>query len=109
MQAWEAWFRLVTSLIGFEIAFTIIGFCVYNMTKMLRKKLFGTEIPVETHARLQSQIRLLESKIHDLQLEESSRSEKLRREQPEDERGTEAVPAAVGKIRGDLVCAGCEC
>lgn len=73
MQAWEAWFRLVTSLIGFEIAFTIIGFCVYNMTKMLRKKLFGTEIPVETHARLQSQIRLLESKIHDLQLEESSR------------------------------------
>ena len=40
---------------------------------MLRKKLFGTEIPVETHARLQSQIRLLESKIHDLQLEESSR------------------------------------
>lgn len=25
------------------------------------------------------------------------RSEKLRREQPEDERGTEAVPAAVGK------------
>lgn len=73
MQAWEAWFRLVTSLIGFEIAFTIIGFCVYNMTKKLRKKLFGTEIPVETHARLQSQIRLLESKIHDLQLEESSR------------------------------------
>lgn len=73
MQAWETWFRLVTSLIGFEIAFTIIGFCVYNMTKMLRKKLFGTEIPVETHARLQSQIRLLESKIHDLQLEESSR------------------------------------
>lgn len=73
MQAWNAWYRLVTSLIGFEIAFTIIGFFVYNMTKKLRKKLFGTEIPVETHARLQSQIRLLESKIHDLQLEESSR------------------------------------
>ena len=43
------------------------------MTKRLRKKLFGTEIPVETHARLQSEIRLLESKIHDLELEESSR------------------------------------
>ena len=73
MQAWDAWFRLVTSLIGFEIVFTVLGFCVYNMTKKLRKKLFGTEIPVETHARLQSQIRLLESQIHDLQLEESSR------------------------------------
>ena len=73
MQAWDAWFRLVTSLIGFEIVFTVLGFCVYNMTKKLRKKLFGTEIPVETHARLQSQIRLLEGQIHDLQLEESSR------------------------------------
>ena len=73
MQAWNAWFRLVTSLVGFEIVFTVLGFCVYNMTKKLRKKLFGTEIPVETHARLQSQIRLLESQIHDLQLEESSR------------------------------------
>ena len=73
MQAWDAWFRLVTSLIGFEIVFTVLGFCVYNMTKKLRKKLFGTEIPVEAHARLQSQIRLLEGQIHDLQLEESSR------------------------------------
>lgn len=73
MEAWNAWYKLVTSLVGFEILLTILGFVVYNMTKRLRKKLFGTEIPVETHARLQSEIRLLESKIHDLELEESSR------------------------------------
>lgn len=73
MQAWNAWWRLVTSLVGFEIAFTFLGFCLYNLTKGLRKKLFGTEIPVETHARLQSEIHLLERQIHDLQLEESSR------------------------------------
>ncbi|MBU5477249.1 metallophosphoesterase family protein [Eubacterium sp. MSJ-21] len=73
MQAWNVWWRLVTSLIGFEIVLTFLGFCIYNMTKKLRKKLFGTEIPVETHARLQSDIRFLESKIHDLELEESSR------------------------------------
>lgn len=73
MQAWNEWFRLVTSLVGFELIFTALGFCLYNMTKKLRKKLFGTEIPAETHARLQSDICLLESKIHDLQLEESSR------------------------------------
>lgn len=73
MQAWNAWWRLVTSLVGFEIAFTFLGFCLYNLTKGLRKKWFGTEIPVETHARLQSEIRLLERQIHDRQLEESSR------------------------------------
>lgn len=73
MQAWNAWFRLVTSLVGFELIFTALGFCLYNMTKKLRKKLFGTEIPAETHARLQNDICLLESKIHDLQMEESSR------------------------------------
>ena len=73
MEAWNAWYKLVASLVGFEILLTILGFVVYNMTKRLRKKLFGTEIPVETHARLQSEIRLLESKIHDLELEESSR------------------------------------
>ena len=42
MQAWNAWFRLVTSLVGFELIFTALGFCLYNMTKKLRKKLFGT-------------------------------------------------------------------
>lgn len=73
MQAWNAWFRLVCSLFGFEILCTMLGFVLYNGTKKLRKKLFGTEVPVETHARLQSDIRFLEQKIHDLELEESTR------------------------------------
>lgn len=73
MQAWNAWFKLVTSLAGFEVLLTILGYCLYNLTKGLRKKWFGTEIPVETHARLQSDIHFLETKIHDLELEESSR------------------------------------
>ncbi|MGN0391093.1 MAG: metallophosphoesterase [Wujia sp.] len=73
LRAWNAWFRLITQLFVFEILLTILGFVVYNGTKKLRKRMFGTEVPVETHARLQSAMKEFERRIHDLELVESSR------------------------------------
>lgn len=73
LRAWNAWFRLITQLFVFEILLTGLGFVVYNGTKKLRKRMFGTEVPVETHARLQSAMKELERRIHDLELVESSR------------------------------------
>ena len=73
LRAWNAWFRLVTQLFFYELILTGLGFLIYNGTKGLRKRLFHTEIPVETHARIQSAMKDLERRIHDLELTESSR------------------------------------
>ncbi len=73
LRAWDIWFQIITQLFAYELVLTGLGFLFYNGTKGLRERLFGTEVPVKTHACLQSAIKELERRIHDLQLVESSR------------------------------------
>ena len=72
----DGWLAKVGVCIVMFAIFNALGLLIYNNTKMLRKKLFGTPIPKEEHPKNKTSLKALEAQLDICQSKETEYKEK---------------------------------